>query len=117
MFEITNYVCEHGGCTSVGTVWGNITSTAIDYGLDATQTTDRQAVIDALGTGKALVIVIMCAGHFTGGGHFIVLTGVTSSGKVTVADPASRDRSTECDFNIVAEETCGAYWIIKEKSK
>ena len=113
--ELTNYVCNHGGCTEDGTVWDNILSTAIDYGLDAKETSNRQDVIDALGTGKALVIVIMCPGHFTGGGHFIVLTGVTKDGKVTVADPASRDRSTEWDFNIVAEETCGSYWIIKAK--
>lgn len=116
--EITNYVCEHGGCTGGGTAWANITSTGEDYGLDVTNTSNRQEVIDALGKGDSLVIVIMCAGHFTSGGHFIVLTGVTSDGKVTVADPASRDRSTEWDFDTVAGESCGGgnYWIMKKGS-
>ena len=56
----------------------------------------------------------MCPGHFTSGGHFIVLTGTNSQGEVTVADPASRDRSTNWNFNIVAEENCGAYWIVSK---
>ena len=39
-------------------------------------------------SGKALVIAIMCPGHFTSGGHFITLTGASSDGTVIVADPA-----------------------------
>ena len=113
--EITNYVCDHGGCTEGGTSWGSITSTAIDYGLKAEETDDNQTVVNALASGNSLAIALMCPGHFTSGGHFIVLTGVSSNGKVTVADPASRDRSTEWDFNVIAEESCNSrkYWIIK----
>lgn len=110
--ELTNYVCSIGGCTDGGTVWDAITKTPEHYGLKATRTTDTQKVINALGTKKAIVIVIMCPGHFTTSGHFITLTGVSENGMVTVADPASRDRSKNWDFNTVAEETCGAYWII-----
>ena len=112
--EMTNYVCDHGGCTDGGTVWGNITSTARDYGLEVEETNDNQSVVNALASGKSLAIALMCPGHFTSGGHFIVLTGVTSDGKVTVADPASTDRSTAWDFNTIAEESCSSrkYWII-----
>ena len=115
--EITNYVCSHGGCTDGGTVWGNITSTAIDYGLKAEETNDNQSVVNALASGKSLAIALMCPGHFTTGGHFIVLTGVTADGKVTVADPASTERSTAWDFNTIAEESCSSrkYWIINPK--
>ena len=35
----------------------------------------------------------MTRGHFTNGGHFIVLRGVTMDGQVLVADPNGRDRS------------------------
>lgn len=114
--ELTNYVCSIGGCTYSGTAWDAITKTPSHYGLKVTRTGNKQEVINALGNGKSLVIALMCPGHFTSSGHFITLTGSNSNGKVTVADPASRDRSTEWDFNIVAEETCSGggqpYWII-----
>jgi hypothetical protein len=53
---------------------------------------EGQKVADALASGK-LVIAIMSKGHFTNGGHFIVLRGITSDGQVLVADPASIKRS------------------------
>lgn len=116
--ELTNYLCESGGCSADGTFHSSITSTAKHYGLNADKTGDTQAVINALSSGNALVIAIMCPGHFTTSGHFITLTGTTSDGKVTVADPASRERSTEWDFNTIVEETCPAnnapFWIIKK---
>lgn len=40
-----------------------------------------------------LLVALMGPGHFTQGGHFIVLRGVTLTGEVLVADPNSRDRS------------------------
>lgn len=43
--------------------------------------------------GGGLVIALMQKGHFTNGGHFIVLHGATLTGDILVADPASRDRS------------------------
>lgn len=114
--EVNDYLCSSGGCSGDGTYHAAITSTAEHYGLNVNKTGDTQAVIDALGTGDALVIAIMCPGHFTTSGHFITLTGVTSDGKVTVADPASRSRSTDWDYNIVVEETCNSngspFWIM-----
>ena len=112
--ELTDKVCSIGGCFNEGSSWDSITNTPPLYGLQVSRTTNTQEVISSLGTGKSLVIAIMCPGHFTSGGHFIVLTGTNSNGEVTVADPASRDRSTNWDFNIVAEENCGAYWIVNK---
>ena len=40
-----------------------------------------------------LFVALMGKGHFTDGGHFIVLRGATLEGKVLVADPNSRERS------------------------
>lgn len=112
--ELTNYVCSRGACTAGGTSWDGINDAAKHYGLNVKDSYDNQEVVDSLASGNSLVISLMCPGHFTSGGHFIVLTGVTSDGKVTVADPASTDRSTAWDFNTVAEETCNdrKYWII-----
>ena len=74
--------------------------------------------MDALSSGK-LVVVIMSKGHFTRGGHFIVLRGVTSEGKILVADPASTSRSQkEWDLSIILNEAGhragagGPFWLI-----
>ncbi len=45
-----------------------------------------------LATGQVMV-ALMGPGHFTTGGHFIVLRGATLTGQVLVADPNSRERS------------------------
>ena len=44
-------------------------------------------------SGGELLVALMTKGHFTRGGHFILLRGTTLSGEILVADPASRDRS------------------------
>jgi len=57
--------------------------------------------------------------HFTSSGHFIVLRGVTSDGKILVADPASYSRSEkQWDLSIILSEASkyaaagGPFWII-----
>lgn len=117
--ELTNYVCSIGGCSSAGTYWSAITTTPSHYGLKSVPTSNEQEVIDALASGDSLVIALMCAGTFTTSGHFIVLTGTSSDGTVTVADPASRERSSKIwPFNTIAEESCkettGPYWVISK---
>lgn len=79
---------------------------------------EPQRIVDALSSGK-LVVAIMKKGHFTSSGHFIVLRGVTSEGKILVADPASYNRSQkEWDLSIILNEASkragagGPFWII-----
>jgi hypothetical protein len=65
---------------------------------------------DAAGLARALeegkpVIAIMRKGHFTSGGHFIVLRGMTAEGRILVADPASVKRSEkEWAFGSIVNE-------------
>jgi hypothetical protein len=61
----------------------------------------------------------MSKGHFTSSGHFIVLRGVTSEGKILVADPASQKRSQqEWDLSLIMNEARkgaaagGPFWAI-----
>lgn len=68
-----------------------------------------------------LVIAIMSKGHFTSNGHFIVLRGITKSGKVLVADPASYKRSgQEWDMSIILNEANkgaaagGPFWALSK---
>ena len=78
----------------------------------------KKQLIQALQGGK-LVIAIMSRGHFTRGGHFIVLRGITSQGKILVADCASYERSQkEWDINIFLNEcnkgaaSGGPFWVL-----
>lgn len=81
---------------------------------------EPQKIVDALSSGK-LVVALMSKGHFTSGGHFIVLRGVTAEGKILVADPASKKRSEqEWDLSIILNEAHksagagGPFWIISQ---
>ena len=73
-----------------------VAGTAAHYGLDcapvAVSGADAQTLYDALSTGGILV-ALMGPGHFTSGGHFILLHGTTLSGGILVADPNSRENS------------------------
>ena len=73
---------------------------------------------EALKDGK-LIVALMSKGHFTSGGHFIVLRGLTEGGKVLVADPSSYTRSLkEWDMSIILNEASrsagagGPFWAI-----
>lgn len=64
------------------------------------------------------MIALMSKGHFTNGGHFIVLRGITEDGKILVADPASVKRSNqEWELGIVVNEARrgaaagGPFWV------
>lgn len=112
--ETTQKVCSLGGCTSGGSYNATLAQTLTKiYGIRTESTSDDQKVIDALGTGNALVIAHMGPGVFTSGGHYIVLTGVNSQRQVSVADPGSRKRTEQkwFDFNIVMSQKKGAYTI------
>lgn len=67
---------------------------AAAYGLDAQSCTVFEAdrLLQELSAGK-LGVALVRAGHFTQGGHFILLRGATLDGGVLVADPNSRERS------------------------
>ena len=78
----------------------------------------KKQLVQALQDGK-LVIAIMSRGHFTRGGHFIVLRGITSQGKILVADCASYERSQkEWEINIFLNEcnkgsaAGGPFWVL-----
>lgn len=66
--------------------------------------TPATKLVQHLLTGK-LAIALMGPGHFTNGGHYIVLHGATLTGDILVADPASRDRSlTTWDPQLILDE-------------
>lgn len=59
-----------------------------------------------------LVVAVMGPGHFTSGGHYIVLYGLNSKGQILVSDCGSRSRNGAWNFDIVFNETKDGYWQI-----
>jgi hypothetical protein len=119
--QMANWSVENGGyCEGNGSYHSLIPNAAEAFGLSVEGMTPKepQKIVDALASGK-LVVAIMRKGHFTTGGHFIVLRGVTANGKILVADPASIRRSNqEWDLSIILNEASkgagagGPFWAI-----
>lgn len=91
-----------------GSYWSIVSGTAEDFGLTCTslppEETDLETIIHYLSTGHLLVAMVG-PGHFTNGGHFIILRGITLDGSILVADPASPERSlTTWDLDLILSE-------------
>lgn len=83
------YWARHGG-----SYLSIVNGAAADYGLEIESVPDCDAerLWLELSTGK-VAVALMSKGHFTNGGHFILLRGATLDGGILVADSNSRDRS------------------------
>ena len=104
--EAANWSMEHGHrIKDNGTSWAYFEDIADAYGVECEQMgVSRDNIINNLSEGK-YVIAVVGPGHFTKGGHYIVLTGITEDGKITVADPNSETRSQQTwDVNIFLNE-------------
>lgn len=118
--DVADWAAANGYCApGDGSYHSLIPGAGAHYGLTVTGLGRSGAkVLDALRDGK-LVVSLMSKGHFTKGGHFIVLRGVTATGKILVADPASRKRSgQEWALSIITNEARrdadagGPFWAI-----
>ena len=69
-----------------GTMWSFFPDAAQHYGIQCESDVSFDRAVSALKEGK-VVISIQRVGIFTGGGHFIVLRGITPDGKILVSDP------------------------------
>ena len=117
---MAKWAYENGGwCKGQGSYHSLIPNAAKAWGLnvEGCKANEPQRILDALSSGK-LVVAIMSPGHFTTGGHFIVLRGVKGD-KILVADPASTSRSQKVwDLSIILNEAGhragagGPFWII-----
>lgn len=83
---------------------------ARSFGLEAEAFSSRDA--DDLRRalwGGSMLVALVGPGHFTSGGHFILIRGITLSGDVLVADPNSPERSlTTWDPQIILDELSSA---------
>lgn len=121
--EMAKWSYDNGYWSSGGGSYHSlIPDAAKAFGLQSEGYTSKEAqkLVDALASGK-LVVALMGKGHFTSGGHFIVLRGVTSEGKILVADPASKKRSgQEWALSLILGEALknagagGPFWLISK---
>lgn len=117
--ELSEWSVANGHrCEGNGSYHSLIPTAAESYGLACEGDLSAQDIVDALSSGK-LVVAIMSKGHFTSSGHFIVLRGVTSEGKILIADPASHKRSQqEWDLSLIMNEARkgaaagGPFWAV-----
>ncbi|MEY8387822.1 C39 family peptidase [Oscillospiraceae bacterium 38-13] len=89
-------LCVNQGywCKGHGSYLSIVQGVAESYGLrcEPADLTDKETLYARLTSGE-MGVALMTKGHFTRGGHFILLRGTTLSGEILVADPASQDRS------------------------
>lgn len=105
-----------------GSYWSLMPNGGKNYGLqvDVISRKNPQKIVESLSKGYP-IIAIMGRGHFTTTGHFIVLRGITSDGKILVHDPYSVNNSNkEWDLSIIMNEssTSGGvngnpFWVFK----
>lgn len=95
-------------CRDHGSYLSMVQGVAEAYGLECQSldpaSLDEGELYTRLSGGDVFV-ALMTRGHFTRGGHFILLRGSTLSGEILVADPASRDRSLiSWDLSLILDE-------------
>ena len=97
------YWCKHHG-SYLSIVQGVAEACGLQCESLDPDTLDEGALSLRLATGD-VAVALMTKGHFTKGGHFILLRGVTLGGDILVADPASRDRSLiPWDLSLILDE-------------
>lgn len=88
-----------------GTSWSLMSEGAEDLGLQSEVLPLNENIIKSNLRDKKPIIVSVRKGDFTTTGHFIILTGVTDEGKITVKDPNSIEKSNkEWDIDVLMSQ-------------
>ena len=114
--EIADFSYENGYYVEgTGTSWTLMSEGAKSFGIIPKELSlSENIILSALESGNP-IIVSMRQGHFTTTSHYIVLTGVTESGKITVLDPNSIQRSAaEWDIDVFMQEARNLWSFTKE---
>lgn len=120
--EMADWAAENGYCAPGSGSYHTLIADGLKhFGLECATTNDGAEVQKALQAGYP-VIALMGEGHFTGGGHFILLCNIDARNEVFVADPKSVENTEKLWplDTILAEAkisptTNGAYWIIRQQ--
>ncbi|MGL5692437.1 MAG: C39 family peptidase, partial [Peptostreptococcaceae bacterium] len=89
----------------VGTKWSIMTEGAKNFGLNGMEINLNKSSITSTLKNGHLIIASMGPGEFTRKGHFIVLKGIDSDGKIIVNDPNSKVKSEKTwDIDVFMKE-------------
>ena len=108
--------------TASGSLWSLLDDSAVELGLKVTRTENWSEVKESLKNGK-IVISLQFEGLFTSSGHFIVLTGINESGKITVNDPYGANwERLKTQFatgfsDSEIQDAGGVYWIYRSSDE
>ncbi|PJI06585.1 MULTISPECIES: 3D domain-containing protein [Clostridium] len=113
--EAATYAIASGynSSTGEGTSWGLFdNSSTSQFGINSSneiEPSNYSYVYDQLKEGNP-VVASMHAGHFTKGGHFIVLTGVDTDGQVLINDPNPKTGINKFPIEGIASEA-NLFWV------
>lgn len=109
--KMAAWAADHGyWARRSGSYHSIVRGTAQSFGLEVQSITERtpENLRDILSSG-GMAVALMGRGHFTDGGHFIVLRGTTLTGDILVADPNSLERSLQAwDPQLILDELSSA---------
>lgn len=98
----------------IGSSWSLISEGAKHFGLSAEELPLSKSSILSTLKAKNPIILTVGPGTFTSTGHFLVLTGITSDGKITINDPNSKLNSSKSwDIDVFLNETKNLWKISK----
>lgn len=112
--EAAAYSVARGYRVEEGTSWAYFADIGAKAGLNVKQysTTQYTEVLNHLKQGHP-VIASMRPGHFTSGGHFIVLASVLPDGRIKVNDPNRQICSdTPWDYMSVIVAEAAQFWVL-----
>ena len=112
--DTANWSAQHGYRAENGTSWGYFNAIGKESGLDVQQFEDSGTAQQMLDSGVP-VIASMRAGHFTKGGHFIVLAGKNGD-EILVNDPGKKARTHGWPSDTVFSEA-KQYWAVSKDGK
>lgn len=98
----------------VGSSWSLISTGARHFGLDSQELhLSKSSILSTLEAGNPIIVTVG-PGTFTSTGHFLVLTGLTSDGKIKINDPNSKYNSSKSwDVDVFLKETRNLWKISK----
>lgn len=102
--EVAQYSYDHGWYKGAGTSWGLFSEGIKNWGLKTTAIgTDLNRAATALRNGALVIASGTGTAPYTGGGHIIVLRGVTSDGRILIGDSNTDGASPSTDENNTRE--------------
>lgn len=104
---VSDYAYKNGFYVNgIGSSWSLISQGVENFGLSSQELPlNKSTIISTLKAGNPIILTVG-PGTFTQTGHFLVLTGVTSDGKITINDPNSKINSSKSwDIDVFLTET------------